>query len=180
MIGCQCRVQRGGGNLHQIRRFGPKQRGPDRQLGIKLCEYRPVQRKLADIAAGSLGRGFGRGVVGLVVHDQDLPFGDHQPVDLAGNQRRRLPGPVQPPDDRDLGLATRRKGVCKAWVRDQGDRAFRQRAPFVLGPAVGVAGEVRQRGLAAALGRDLGQRLQQPVHQRAALERFCAQQDRFA
>ena len=78
--------------------------------------------------------------------------------------------PLQPPDDRDLGPAAggeyrRETGVC-----DQGQRAFGQRLPFLLAPAIGIAGQIGQRGLAAALGGDIGQRLQQPVHQRAALQ----------
>ena len=39
-----------------------------------------------------------------------------------------------------------------------------------VGPVRRRCGRDRQRGLAAALGGDIGQRLQQPVHQRAALQ----------
>ena len=50
---------------------------------------------------------------------------------------------------------------------------------LLLGPAVGIAGQIGQRGLAAALGGDIGQRLQQPVHQRAALQRAGALHQRL-
>jgi hypothetical protein len=60
--------------------------------------------------------------------------------------------------------------VRKPCIGDQGERAFGQHLPLLLGPAVGIAGQIGQRGLAAALGGDVGQRLQKPVHQRAALQ----------
>ena len=61
-------------------------------------------------------------------------------------------GPVEPPHDRNLGAAARRKGVGKPLIRDQGQGAFRQRLLLVAGPAVGIAGEIGQRRIAASLG----------------------------
>ena len=85
MIGCQLGFQRGGRNLHEFRGFGPEQRGPDRPLGIKFGQYRPVQRELADVAPRRLGGVTRRGVVGLEIDDQDLAFGDHEAGDARAH-----------------------------------------------------------------------------------------------
>ena len=58
-------------------------------LGIKLAQNRPIQRELADIGRRGLGRGRGRGVVGLEIDDQNFVRRHHQPVDLA-----RKPAPA--------------------------------------------------------------------------------------
>src|ERR1700755_1406234 len=81
--GCQFRVQRSNGNLHQISAFGPEQGSPDAMLGIKLAQYRPVQGELADIGRRGLAGRIGWGVVGLEVDDQNFVWRHHKAVDLT-------------------------------------------------------------------------------------------------
>ena len=144
-----------------------------------MRQHRPVQRELADIAPRRFVGPARRGMVGLEIDDQDLVFGDHEAVDLPGYQRRPAARPLQPADDRDFGAAAGGEHRRETRICNQGQRAFGQRLPFLLGPAIGVAGQIGQRGLAAARGRDIGQRLQQPVHQRAALQGAGALRERF-
>ena len=75
------------------------------RCGIELREHRAVKRELADIGRGRLGGGRRRGVIGLVIDDQDLvrpspPAGRSGPTPEPGAAR-----PLQPAGDRDLGAA---------------------------------------------------------------------------
>ena len=88
-----------------------------------------------------------------------------------------LARPLQPADDRHLGAAAGGEHRRETRVRDQGQHAIGQRFALRVSPVVGVAGEIGKRGVAAALQCDIGQRLQQTVHQRAALERAGAQRE---
>ena len=150
MIGCQSRVQRGGRNLHQIRRFGPKQRGPDRPLGIKFREHRPVERELADIALGRLGRGLAAGRGWSCSRRSEPPRSvttsrSIWPETSAGGCPGRSSRPTIETSARLPGANTgaNRGSAIRANAPSASD------APLVLGPAVGIAGEIataRPRG----------------------------------
>ena len=173
MKGCQLRVQRGGRNLHIFKGLGPEQRGPDRLLGIKPAPAPPGTAR----AAGHRPAGASAALLGgawLVLKSTIRTSSGryHQPVDLPRHQRRRPPRPLQPADDRDLGAAAGGEHRRQSAARRSG------RAPCRPARPVGLASSRRRcapdeakRGLAPALGGDVGQRLQQPVHQRAALQR---------
>ncbi len=88
----QLRVQDFGRNLHQIRHFGPHQRGADGPVRIEPGEHRAVERKLAQIGRRNVFEPPGGGVIRLVVGDQDGVGADRKPVDLAGDGQRGAAG----------------------------------------------------------------------------------------
>src|SRR6185437_16120771 len=92
------------------------------------------------------------------------------PVDLPGNQRLGPTGPLQPPDDRDLGAAAGCEYRTKTGVLDQAEYQPDQRHALVLGPIPGVAGEISGRPVATAFDGKFRQGLQQPVDQSTALQ----------
>ncbi len=143
-------------------------------LGIKGRQNRPIKRELADISGRRIGGGRGRGMVGLEIDDQNFVFGHHQPVDLAGDECRPVTRDVEPADDCDLGPAALREHGGKPRVGDQRQHALGKRLPLGLVPGGGIAREKLLRGVAPAVGGQIRKRLQQAMHQRAALERTAA------
>ena len=143
--GCQLRVQRRGRNLHQFRRFGPKQRGADRPLGIKLPQHRPVERELADIGRRRLGGGRAAGRDWSCNRRSGPRSGVTTsrsicPETSAGGRPGRSSRPT-------IETSARLPGANTDAKRGSAIRAstlVRQRLAVAVGPAVGVAGEVLQ------------------------------------
>ena len=180
MKGCQCSVQRGGRNLHQFRRFGPKQRGADRPVGIKLLpaprgkaraggHRRPAPRPRRAGGAWLVLKSTIRTSSGVTTSRSICP------ETSAGGR----PGRSSRPTIETSARLPARKHRGKTRIGDQGQHAVRQRLALALAPVGGIAGEIFERGVAAALGGDIGQRLQQPMHQRAALQGAGALRMRF-
>ena len=74
-------------------------------------------------------------------------------------------------DDRDLRPAAGSKDPGKARLGDQGEHLVDECHAIGFRPVGGVTRHEAEGGVAAAIGSDLGQRLQQPMHQRATLQR---------
>ena len=152
-MGCQRRVQRGGWKSPSIQAVSVQSSAARTGgLGIKFRAAPPGTARAGGHRPWAPSAGRGRGVVGLVIDDQNLAARDHQAVDLPGHQRRRLPGRSSRPTIETSARLPAAKAARTA-VGDQRQTCLPKRAPFVLGPAVGVAGEiakVRPRGAARA------------------------------
>src|SRR6185437_14304052 len=100
----QRRIQVACGKLHQIRYFGPDERGAHGSAWIDFLQQRAVLRELFGIALESVWRV----PAGLEIRDQNGVWRDDQTVDLAGH-RHRLARDRHAADDRHLGPAAGRE-----------------------------------------------------------------------
>ena len=165
------RVQRRGRNLHQFRRFGPEQRGADRHVGIKLLQHRAVERELADIGRRRLGRQAAAGRDWSCNRRSGPRSGVTTsrsicPETSAGGRPGRSSRPT-------IETSARLPAANTAAKRGSSIRASTPAASASRSPSVQPSA-LRARYPSAAsrrrVGRDVGQGLQQPVHQRAALQ----------
>ena len=158
----QRRIHGGGGNLHQIRHFGPDQRGPDRLAGIELGEHRAIERKLRDVG--------GRHVLDRRAAGRWSCSRRSAPRPAVTTRRSTWPATARvaavhdAADDRNLGAAAGREQRGKARIVEHAQylvesSSLPRRVKSRLLPR-----KIASRGLARAARRDRGQRLQQAMH----------------
>src|SRR5262245_42354943 len=103
-------------------------------------------------------------MVGLEIDDQDFGWRDHEAVDLARDEGLFPARKIKPADDRDLGPAAFGKYGGESRIGDQRKHLFGKLLALRLVPGSRVACEKLLCRVAAPIGRELRQRLQQAMH----------------
>ena len=101
-----------GRKLHEIRTFGPDERGANGSVGIKLLQYSAIGRELHDVGCRNLRDSAWGSAVGLEVRNQHLVFGHRKTIDLTGDQHPF----AELSDDRHFGPAAWREQLGEILV----------------------------------------------------------------